>query len=84
MATAERTAESPWVIHNQEAANAALFAMADTRYVGANIPGKPRVSMPDHDVVGPLRARCAAVVENEWRGPAIDGEAVTAREEVFA
>jgi cyclohexanone monooxygenase len=84
MTTAERTAESPWVIHNQEAADATLFPMADTRYMGANIPGKPRVFMPDLDVVGPLRAKCAAVVENGWRGFAIDGEAVPAREEVFA
>ena len=30
------------------------------------------------------RAKCAAIVENGWEGFAIDGEAVPAREEVFA
>jgi cation diffusion facilitator CzcD-associated flavoprotein CzcO len=79
-----RAAEDAWVTHNQEAANATLFPKADTWYMGANIPGKPRVFMPNLDFVGPYRAKCAAIVENGWEGFAIDGEAVPAREEVFA
>jgi cyclohexanone monooxygenase len=48
VATIEATpeAEEEWVAHNQELANGTLFPTADTWYMGANIPGKPRVFMP--------------------------------------
>ncbi len=55
-ATIEATpeAEEEWVAHNQELANGTLFPTADTWYMGANIPGKPRVFMPNLDFVGPV------------------------------
>src|SRR5258706_15268502 len=44
---ASAEAESDWVRHVNELADATLYPQAPTSwYVGANIPGKPRVFMP--------------------------------------
>src|SRR4029079_3051126 len=43
-ATAE--AEAGWVSHVNEVAHATLYPLANSWYMGANIPGKPRVFMP--------------------------------------
>lgn len=42
----EKPAEDAWVVHNSEVGNASLRSACDSWYVGANIPGKPRVFMP--------------------------------------
>jgi cyclohexanone monooxygenase len=39
-------AEDAWVNHVNEIANATLFPTAKSWYIGANIPGKPKVFMP--------------------------------------
>jgi cyclohexanone monooxygenase len=69
-ATVEATpeAEEEWVAHNQELANGTLFPTADTWYMGANIPGKPRVFMPNLDFVGPYRAKCDDIAANGYPG----------------
>jgi cyclohexanone monooxygenase len=74
-ATIEATpeAEEEWVAHNQELANGTLFPTADTWYMGANIPGKPRVFMPNLDFVGPYRARCDDIAANDYPGFAFSG-----------
>lgn len=41
-----RDAEENWVRHVNEVAESTLFPRAESWYVGANIPGKPRVFMP--------------------------------------
>ncbi len=61
-------AEDAWVAHNQELAQATLFPTADTWYMGANIPGKPRVFMPSLDFVGPYRHRCDEIADNGYQG----------------
>ena len=38
-------AEQEWILHSTEVANQTLLHLADSWYLGANIPGKPRVSM---------------------------------------
>jgi cyclohexanone monooxygenase len=43
---AEQAAEDGWVAHNNEIADATLYPLANSWYMGANIPGKPRVFMP--------------------------------------
>ena len=43
---AEKDAEDAWVQHNNEVADGTLYPLANSWYVGANIPGKPRVFMP--------------------------------------
>ena len=36
--------------------------------MGANIPGKPRVFMPNLSFVGPYRAKCDGIAENDYEG----------------
>ena len=43
---AEPKAEEDWVKHVRETAEATLHVQASSWYMGANIPGKPRVFMP--------------------------------------
>jgi cation diffusion facilitator CzcD-associated flavoprotein CzcO len=61
-------AEDAWVVHNAELVKPTLFETADTWYMGANIPGKPRVFMPNLSFVGPYRAKCDEVVANDYQG----------------
>ncbi len=61
-------AEDAWVDHVNEAADATLFRLADSWYLGANIPGKPRIFMPYVGGVGAYRQRCAVVAANGYEG----------------
>ena len=61
-------AEDAWVAHVAELAAATLFPTADTWYMGANIPGKPRVFLPSLDFVGPYRAKCDEIAEHGYEG----------------
>ncbi len=72
---ATKEAEEAWVAHNQGLAEATLFTSADTWYMGANIPGKARVFMPNLDFVGPYRQKCDDIVDNDYEGFAFDGAA---------
>ncbi len=72
-------AEDAWVAHNQELAEATLFPTADTWYMGANIPGKPRVFLPNLSFVGPYRKKCDDIADNDY-----EGFAFAAREETNA
>lgn len=65
-------AEDAWGAHNQELAEATLFTKADTWYMGANIPGKPRVFMPHLGFVGPYRQKCDEVAANDYEGFTFD------------
>jgi cyclohexanone monooxygenase len=61
-------AEDDWVEHVNVVAHKTLFPLADSWYMGANIPGKPRVFMPYVGGVGRYRKICAAVVADGYRG----------------
>ena len=61
-------AEDAWVAHVAELAAGTLFPTADTWYMGANIPGKPRVFLPSLDFVGPYRAKCDEIAANDYEG----------------
>ena len=66
---AERDAQDRWVEHVNEVADRTLFPRANSWYIGANVPGKPRVFMP---YIGPgYRQRCAAVAANDYEGFAL-------------
>ena len=61
-------AESEWVAHVNEVADTTLFPQANSWYMGANVPGKPRVFLP---YVGgfPLYVEaCNDIVANGYRG----------------
>jgi cyclohexanone monooxygenase len=65
---AEKQAEEAWVGHVGESAGNTLRSTCSSWYVGANIPGKPRVFMP---YIGGLPAyieRCEAVVAGGYEG----------------
>ena len=74
-ATIEPTtgAEDAWVARNQQVAAATLWGAADSWYVGANIPGKPRVFMPSLEFVGPYRRKCDDIAANGYEGFIISG-----------
>ena len=64
----ELEAENKWVDHVQEVANKTLFPQANSWYMGANIPGKPRLFMPYIGGVGAYREICEEIVSNNYRG----------------
>ena len=64
----ELEAENKWVDHVQEVANKTLFPQANSWYMGANIPGKPRLFMPYIGGVGTYREICEEIVANNYRG----------------
>ena len=68
-------AERDWVRHVAEAADRTLFPLANSWYMGANIPGKPRVILPYVAGVGAYRKICEEVVADGYRGFAITGAA---------
>jgi cyclohexanone monooxygenase len=64
---ADIAAETAWVLHVNEVANATLYPRADSWYVGANIPGKPRVFMP-YIGVDSYRRKCNEVARSGYEG----------------
>jgi cyclohexanone monooxygenase len=54
-------AEDQWVAHADAVANMTLFPQANSWYVGANVPGKPRTFMPYVGGVGAYAGICDEV-----------------------
>jgi hypothetical protein len=52
----------------QVVANSTLFPQGGSWYLGANIPGKPRLFMPYAAGVGPYREICDSVAREDYRG----------------
>ena len=65
---AQAAAQEAWVAHVAEAASQTLFPQANSWYMGANIPGKPRVFLPYVGGVGPYRQKCQAVAAAGYEG----------------
>ena len=55
-------AEAGWVSHVNDCANITLFPSANSWYMGANVPGKPRVFLPYVGGVDAYRQACDDVV----------------------
>ena len=64
-------AEAAWVQHNNEVANGTLYPLANSWYMGANIPGKARVFMPFVGGVMAYKKKCEEVVANNYEGFAL-------------
>ena len=69
---AEQAAEAAWVRHNNEVADRTLYPLANSWYVGANIPGKPRVFMPYVGGVSAYKKKCDEVAANGYEGCRFD------------
>ncbi|GAC1330382.1 MAG: NAD(P)/FAD-dependent oxidoreductase [Mycobacteriales bacterium] len=69
-ATAE--AQDEWMKHVAETGEESLLSKANSWYVGANIPGKPRVVLPYTGGVGRFRQICDDVAKDDYRGFTFD------------
>ena len=54
--------------HVAEVADFTLMTQADSWYMGANVPGKPRVFMPYLGGVGPYAQRCREIADAGYEG----------------
>ncbi|PHK96056.1 cyclohexanone monooxygenase [Pseudoroseomonas rhizosphaerae] len=65
----EAEAAERWVEHVNEAANATLLPLANSSwYLGANVPGKPRVFMPYAGGMANYARVCAEVAAKDYQG----------------
>ncbi|QPF89695.1 flavin-containing monooxygenase [Bradyrhizobium commune] len=76
MATIEAgsEAEERWVAHVNEVAAGTLYPQANSWYMGANIPGKPRIFMPYIGGVGVYRRICDEVAAKGYEGFVMEAE----------
>lgn len=61
-------AQDGWVTHTNDFADITLFPQANSWYMGANVPGKPRVVLPYLGGVDRYRGICDQVVERDHLG----------------
>ncbi|WP_051236504.1 flavin-containing monooxygenase [Ottowia thiooxydans] len=66
--------EDDWVAHVNELAASMLVMKANSWYMGANVPGKPRVFMPYPGGLGTYRMKCADVAFKGYEGFALSGQ----------
>ncbi len=77
-------AEEVWTAHVTAVAEPTIFMQANSWYLGANVPGKPRVFMPYIGGVGTYRAICEAVAAQGYPGFARDGKGKAALPDFFS
>ena len=65
---ADTTSATAWVEHVNEIANSTLYPLANSWYLGANIPGKPRVFMPYVGGFHNYKKKCDTVAQNGYEG----------------
>jgi cyclohexanone monooxygenase len=65
---ARLASERDWGAHVEEVAAGTLYPRANSWYLGANVPGKPRKFMPYLGGVGVYRAKCDAVAQARYEG----------------
>jgi len=65
---ADPQSETKWVSHVNDVANSTLYPLANSWYVGANIPGKPRVFMPYVAGLDKYRDICDDVAAKGYTG----------------
>jgi cyclohexanone monooxygenase len=62
------SAETDWVHHVNQVADSTLYPLANSWYVGANIPGKPRVFMPYVGGFDRYKKHCDAIAAQGYQG----------------
>jgi len=65
---ADRGAEDSWVEEVNTVAHRTLYPRAASWYMGANVPGKPRLFMPYVGGVGNYRVLCDEIANDGYRG----------------
>ncbi len=61
-------AQDKWVQHVNEVADSTLYPLANSWYMGANIPGKPRVFMPYVGGFAGYKQKCDAIAAGGYDG----------------
>ncbi|HUC32572.1 MAG TPA: alpha/beta hydrolase, partial [Ilumatobacteraceae bacterium] len=61
-------AQAGWVRHVNDCADITLYPKANSWYMGANVPGKPRVFLPYIGGVDRYRKACDEVTEQDYLG----------------
>ena len=74
VAEPQAKAEEDWVAHANEVASKTLFTGTTSWYMGANIPGKPRVFLPYIGGLGAYTIICDQVVAAGYRGFSFEKE----------
>ena len=69
-----KLAEEEWVAHVNQVAEGTMYTApsCNSWYLGANIPGKPRIFMPYVGGYPQYKSRCDEIVENDYEGFAIN------------
>jgi cyclohexanone monooxygenase len=70
---ATEPATASWTEHVQQVAHQTLYPKAASWYMGANIPGKPRLFLPYIGGVGNYRHQCDRVAASGYEGFALSG-----------
>ncbi|MFM8945813.1 MAG: alpha/beta hydrolase fold domain-containing protein [Actinomycetota bacterium] len=74
-------AEEGWRVHCGDCADITIFQETDSWYMGANVPGKPRVLFPYIGGVGRYRAICDDVRKKGYLGFELAGPGKNARQD---
>jgi len=72
---AKADAQDAWVAEVNEIAEGTLFPLANSWYMGANIPGKPKVFMPYIGGFPLYRQTCEDIAANGYEGFALSSDA---------
>ena len=61
-------AEDFWIQHHIEVGDGTLYPLANSWYMGSNVPGKPRMLLAYIGGVGVYRQECDEIVADDYRG----------------
>jgi len=73
---ATEQSQEEWVRHVKEVADKTLYPLANSWYMGVNIPGKPQIFMPYVGGVQAYTKKCQEVVAKGYEGFVLTGERV--------
>ncbi|HKT56949.1 MAG TPA: NAD(P)/FAD-dependent oxidoreductase [Microbacterium sp.] len=65
---ADPQAERDWIEHAAQVADSTVYRKATSWYVGANVPGKPRIVLPYLGGVGAFREHCTQIADSGYVG----------------
>jgi cyclohexanone monooxygenase len=65
---ATEAAQEAWVTHSNEVAGRTLMTQANSWYLGANVPGKPRIFMPYLGGAAAYKGKLGEVAERKYEG----------------